>query len=281
MGSKKGNTGSAATATTLALFLVALTVFTVYIFVAKPIWSWFPPAINEIGHEIDRQFMRTLVITGVVFVLAQFGLAWVVFRYRTRGQRATYSHGNNVMEVIWTLATAILFIGLGIYAQRAWAEVRLKPAPPDAMRIEVIGQQFKWSFRLPGPDGKFGKYKFEAHPEQEFTRDPWVVDADDPDGKDDVILGPGSVFAVVVDQPVELLIRSKDVTHSFFVRELRLKQDAVPGMTVPLQFTATVPGEYQVVCAELCGQGHHLMGTFMKVLSREDYAAWLKDMTAE
>ncbi|MBI3485154.1 MAG: cytochrome c oxidase subunit II [Acidobacteria bacterium] len=223
MGSKKGNTGSAATATILALLLVALTVCTVYFFVAKT-W-WFPPAINEIGKDIDRQFMRTLVTTGVVFVLAQLGLAWAVFRYRARGQRATYSHGNNVMEVIWTLATAIMFIGLGILS--------------------------------------------------------WVVDPDDPDGKDDIILGPGSVIAVRVNEPVELLIRSKDVTHSFFVRELRLKQDAVPGMTVPLQFTATVPGEYQVVCAELCGQGHHLMGTFLKVLSREDYAAWLKDMTAE
>jgi len=278
---KKGNSGSTATAAILALLIVILTLWTVYIFVTKPIWSWFPPAINEIGHEIDRQFMRTLVITGVIFVLAQLGLAWVVFRYRSRGQRATYSHGNNVMEVFWTLATLIMFVGLGIYAQRTWAAVRLQPAPPDAMRIEIIGQQFKWSFRLPGPDGKFGKYKFEAHPEQEFTRDPWVVDADDPDGKDDLVLGPGSVFAVVVNQPVELLIRSKDVTHSFFVRELRLKQDAVPGMTIPLQFTATVPGEYQVVCAELCGLGHHLMGTFMKVLSQADYDAWLKDMTAE
>ncbi len=279
MGLKTGNTGSAATATMLALLLVVFTVFTVYFFVART-W-WFPPAINEIGHEIDRQFMRTLVITGIVFVLAQLGLAWAVFRYRARGKRATYSHGNNVMEVLWTLATAIMFIGLGILSQRTWADVRIKAAPPEAMRIEVIGQQFKWAFRLPGPDGKFGKYKFEAHPEQEFTRDPWVVDPDDADGKDDLILGPGSVIAVRVNEPVEMLIRSKDVTHSFFVRELRLKQDAVPGMTVPLQFTATVPGEYQVVCAELCGMGHHLMNTFLKVLSREDYDKWLKDMSAE
>lgn len=279
MGLKKGNSGSTATAAILALLIVILTVSTVYIFVVKK-W-WFPPAINAIGHEIDAQFMRTLYITGLVFVLAQLGLAWALFRYRSRGQKATYSHGNNTMEILWTLATAVMFIGLGIYSQRVWAEVRLRPAPADAMRIEVIGQQFKWSFRLPGPDGKFGKYKFEAHPEQEFTRDPWVVDPDDPDGKDDIILGPGSVIAVVVDRPVELLIRSKDVTHSFFVRELRLKQDAVPGMTIPLQFTATVPGEYQVVCAELCGQGHHLMGTFLKVLSQADYDAWLKDQTAE
>ncbi|MBI1749628.1 MAG: cytochrome c oxidase subunit II [Acidobacteria bacterium] len=279
MGFKKRNSGSAATATVLALLLLILTVSTVYYFVVQT-W-WFPPAINEIGKEIDRQFMRTLVITGVVFVLAQLGLAWAVFRYRSRGQRATYSHGNNAMEAVWTLATAVMFIGLGIYAQRAWAEVRFKPAPPEAMRIEVIGQQFKWSFRLSGPDGKFGKYKFEAHPEQEFTRDPWVLDPDDADGKDDIILGPGSVIAVPVNRPVELLIRSKDVTHSFFVRELRLKQDAVPGMTVPLQFTATVPGEYQVVCAELCGMGHHLMNTFLKVLSPEDYDKWLKDQTAE
>jgi len=273
---KRRNSGSTATALILALFLLFLTVSTVYFFVAKT-W-WFPEPINEIGKEIDRQFIRTLWITGVVFVLAQLGLGWALFRYRARrGQRASYSHGNNTMEVIWTLATLVMFVGLGIYAQRAWAEVRFKSAPADAMRIEVIGQQFKWSFRLPGPDGKFGKYKFEAHPDQEFTRDPWVVEASDPDGRDDIILGPGSVIAVPVNRPVELLIRAKDVTHSFFVRELRLKQDAVPGMTVPLQFTATQTGRYQVVCAELCGQGHHLMGTFLLVLSPEDYEKWLKE----
>jgi cytochrome c oxidase subunit 2 len=276
---KRKNSGSTAIAVVLALLLLVLTVSTVYYFVVKK-W-WFPTSITAIGNEIDAQFMRTLWITGVIFILAQLGLAWVVFRYRSRGQRASYSHGNNVMEVFWTLATFVMFVGLGLYAQRAWAEIRFHPAPPDAMRVEVIGQQFKWSFRLPGPDGKLGKYLFESHPDQEFTRDPWVVDPNDPDGKDDIVLGPGSVIAVPVNRPVELLIRSKDVTHSFFVRELRLKQDAVPGMTIPLHFTPTVIGDYQVVCAELCGQGHHLMGTFLKVLSPEDYQKWLKDLTAE
>ena len=276
---KHRESGSTATALILAIFLLVFTGVTVYLFMAK-IW-WFPPAINAVGKEIDRQFLRTLIITGVVFVLAQLGLGWVVFRYRSRGQRASYSHGNNVMEVVWTLATAVMFVGLGIYAERTWAEVRFHPAPPEAVRVEVIGQQFKWSFRLPGPDGQFGKYLFESHPNQEFTRDPWVLDPNDPAGKDDIVLGPGSVIAVPVNRPIELLIRSKDVTHSFFVRELRLKQDAVPGMTIPLQFTATQTGTYQVVCAELCGQGHHLMGTFLKVLTQEEYEKWLKEQAAE
>src|SRR5579871_186185 len=106
---KSAETGSTIAAFSMALFIVALTVITVYLFLTKP-W-WFPPAITDFGHQIDAQFARTLLITGVVFVLAQFGLAIAVFRFRDHGQKATYFEGNTTMEFVWTLATIVMFVG--------------------------------------------------------------------------------------------------------------------------------------------------------------------------
>ena len=226
MGKRKpGCTGSTTVASALAVFLLVFTGVTVFLFLAKP-W-WFPPAITDVGKLIDSQFHRTLVITGIVFVLAQVGLAWVVFRYRDQGQPAKHFEGNNAFEVGWTLATIVLFVGLGLYAEGAWASVHFQAASPGDMQIEVTGQQFTWNFRYAGPDGKFGKLKPTLV--SASTGNPLGLDRSDPDSKDDVV---SPVIGVPVNREVELLIRSQDVTHSFFVRELRLKQDAVPGMVI-------------------------------------------------
>jgi len=270
---KNSGTGSSTVAAILAVFLLIFTVSTLYVFVEK-VW-WFPAPITAFGREIDQQFDRTLIITGIVFVLAQLGLGWVVWRYRDRGRQAHYSEGNNVLEALWTVATFVLFVGLGIYAQRVWAEVHFRAASPGALQIEVTGQQFAWNFRYPGPDGKFGRL------------DPTLVNAsvgnplglvpDDPAGKDDVVV---PVMAVPVNREVELLIRSQDVTHSFFVRELRLKQDAVPGMLIRIHFTPTQVGQYEIACAELCGLGHYRMRSFLTVMSEADYQNWLREQAA-
>lgn len=267
----------------LALLLVILVVSTVYFFVART-W-WFPEPISEFGKEIDAQFMRTLAIAGLVFILSQLALAWIVVRYRARGQKASYSHGSNTMEVTWTLATIIMFIGLGIYGERAWADLHFRDPVPGAIQIEVIGEQFKWSFRLPGPDGQFGRYKSLDVVEKERAAGrrttTFDLDPEDPAGKDDLILPVGSNIAVPVNTPVQIYTMAKDVIHSFFVRELRLKQDAVPGLRVPIHFTATKTGRYEVACAELCGQGHHQMRAFLLVQTREEYDAWIKQLISE
>lgn len=266
-------TGSTTPAALFSLFLVALTAITVYLFVAKT-W-WFPPSITSFGHKVDQQFMRTLVITGIVFVLSQIALAYAIFRFRDRGQRARYVEGHQAMEVVWTLATLVLFVGLGIYARSAWADVHFRSAAPGAMQVEVTGQQFAWSFRYPGPDGKFGRLKPELV--NASGGNPVGLDPADPDGKDDVVV---PVMAVPVNREVELLIRSQDVTHSFFVRELRLKQDAVPGMLIRVHFTATQPGQYEIPCAELCGLGHYRMRSFLTVMSDADFQKWLQEQAA-
>jgi cytochrome c oxidase subunit 2 len=265
--------GSTSVALAMAVFLVLMTVITVYIFMAK-IW-WFPPAITGFGHEIDAQFMRTLIITGIVFVAAQFGLAIAVWRFRDQGQKATYFEGNNTMEIVWTLATIVLFVGLGLYARSAWAEVHFMGAQPGAMQIEVTAQQFAWNFRYAGPDGQFGRTKPERV--SASTGNPVGLDPTDPATKDDIV---APVIAVPVVREVELIIRSEDVTHSFYVRELRLKQDAVPGMEIHMHFTADVVGDYEIACAELCGLGHYRMHSMLSVLSEADFQKWLKDQEA-
>jgi cytochrome c oxidase subunit 2 len=252
---------------------VVFTLSTLYVFVKKT-W-WFPAPITSFGREIDQQFHRTLIITGIVFVLSQLGLAWAVFRYRDRGQRASHIEGNQVMEILWTTATLVLFVGLGIYAERAWAEVHFRPASPGALQIEVTGQQFVWNFRYPGADGKFGR--LDPKLVNASGGNPLGLDPGDPAGKDDVVV---PVMAIPVNREVELLIRSQDVTHSFFVRELRLKQDAVPGMLIRIHFTATQTGQYEIPCAELCGLGHYRMRSFLTVMSQADYDKWLREQAA-
>jgi cytochrome c oxidase subunit II len=270
---KNGEAGSTAVAFSLALLIVAFTLITVYLFVAK-VW-WFPAPITAFGYQIDAQFHRTLIITGIVFVLAQLGLAWVVFRFRDRGQRVNFFEGNTAMEVLWTLATVVLFVGLGLYGEHAWAEAHFQGAAPGALQVEVTGQQFAWWFRYAGPDGKWGLTKPELI--SASTGNPVGLDPKDPNTKDDAV---SPVMYVPAGHEVELLIRTQDVTHSFYVRELRLKQDAVPGMVIHMHFDATVPGQYEIACAELCGLGHYRMRSFLNVVSQEEFDKWMNDQEA-
>jgi len=266
----KSSRGSATTAVLFAIVLLLITFGTMYFFV-KRTW-WFPESITSIGNEIDAQFMRTLWITGVVFFLSQVALAWVIFRYRAKpAATAEYSHGNNTMEMVWTTATVILFVGLGFYAKDAWADMYWRGVGPGALTVEVTAQQFAWNFRYAGLDGQWGKIEVKNIDD---STNPVGLDPNDPAGKDDVV---AAVLTVPVDREVELLLRTKDVTHSFFVRELRFKQDTVPGMIIRMHFKAEKIGQYEIACAELCGLGHHRMRSFLRVVSAEEYDKWLAE----
>ncbi len=257
----------------LALTIWLITVVTAVAFIGR--YWWFPESAATHGGAVDGQFVITLAVTGVIFVLAQVALGYIIYRYRARpGGKAEHSHGNNTMEVVWTSATAILFFIMVLPGQWTWADLYIREAPADAVRIEITGQQFAWNMRYPGPDGKFGRTKPELI--DDSSGNPVGLDFDDPNAQDDLVL---PTMAIPVDRPIELLLRSKDVTHAFFVRELRIKQDTVPGLVVPLRFTANRTGQFEIACAELCGLGHHRMRSFIDVLSNEAYADWLAKMS--
>jgi cytochrome c oxidase subunit 2 len=252
----------------LAPVVWVLTVVICYFFIAKT-W-WFPPPINQHGIAYDAQFMRTLVVVGIIFFLAQFILGYVIVKFRNNGGRAAYSHGNNKLETIWTSATALLFLGLVIMGTKIWANVHFDEAPPDSMKIEVMAKQFAWSFRYAGADGKFG------HTELKLINDaagnPMGLDDKDPATKDDIV---SASLKVPVGKPIELVMHSRDVIHNFFVRELRMKQDIVPGMEIPIHFQADQVGVYEVPCSELCGLGHFQMRTTMTVMTQSDFDQWM------
>ena len=251
----------------LALLLLGVAGVSVALFWAH-VW-WLPADISTTGPALDRQLQLTLLVCAVLFVRAQGGLAWAVWRFRERtdGRKAHGRCGNGKLEAAWTLAATALFVGMGCAGYRAWAAMYLSPAPPNALRIEVQAEQFAYSFRYPGPDGAFGP----THPGKvdDAAGNPFGLDRErDRASKDDVVT---ATLGVPVNRPLELLLRSRDVVHSFDVRELRIQQDILPGTELPIHFTATHTGEYEIVCTQLCGLGHYRMRAFLKVMTEPDY----------
>lgn len=272
--SRKPSTGSAAPAVLFAIILLILVGSTLYFHIAKT-W-WFPPSITPVGNQIDHQFFITFVLTGIVFVLAQIALAWLIFRYRDHGQKAKFVRGNHALEIIWTTITLVIFVGLGIMAARAWGDVHFGGPAPGALQVEVTGVQFQWNFRYAGPDGKFGR--IDVKDIDASIGNPLGVDPNDPAGKDDIVVPD---LYLPVNRPIELMLRSQDVIHSFFVRELRIKQDAVPGLIIPIHFEIDKTGDYEVTCNQLCGLGHYHMHAMLHVLSQADFAQWEKKEEAQ
>lgn len=258
----------------VAIALWIITLVTAVLFAGR--YWWFPEVASEHGAAVDQQFVNTLIVTGVVFILAQLGLGYLSAHYRDRpGRVAHYTHGSGTLEVVWTLATTVLFFTLVIVGQNIWVDLYLRAAPADSVRIEITAQQFQWNVRYSGPDGRFGRTRPELI--NDGGGNFIGLDQEDPAAQDDLVIPE---MAVPVGRPVQVMLKSKDVTHSFFVRELRIKQDAVPGMEIPIHFRATRMGTYEIACAELCGLGHHRMRSTIAVLSEEDYANWLKERSA-
>ncbi|MEW6213165.1 MAG: cytochrome c oxidase subunit II [Acidobacteriota bacterium] len=258
----------------VAVVMWLLVIGTVLLFVGQQALlgdgrMWFPETISDIGKTIDEQFSRTLIVVGVAFVLSQVALGYVVFRFGRRGdERASYIHGSGKLEAVWTIVTAVVFITLAILAQVIWAKVHLKESSPDAVKVSVVAQQFQFNFHYPGADGVFGRT------EPKFINDSSLnyvgLDPSDASGKDDI---QTTTLVVPVDNPVDLTLRSKDVIHSLFIPALRFKQDTVPGLSIRMHFTARKAGKYEIPCAELCGQLHYNMKSFLLVIPKEEYQA--------
>ncbi|HEY0004434.1 MAG TPA: cytochrome c oxidase subunit II transmembrane domain-containing protein [Pyrinomonadaceae bacterium] len=250
----------------LAVLIWLLTLGSVWLFLSGK-W-WFPPSITEHGPAVDRQFLITIIVVGIAFTAAQVGLGYMVWRYRETagGERALYSHGNNRLEIIWTIITAAIFIGLAVMGQRVWAALHLNNAPPGSNRVEVVAQQFQWNFHYAGKDGQFGRTdaKFINDDNLNFVG----LDGTDPKAKDDVVT---TTLVIPVGRPTEFILRSKDVTHSLWIPQTRFKQDLVPGMTIPAYFKPVKAGRFELACAELCGMNHFKMKAYVLVLPEAEY----------
>jgi cytochrome c oxidase subunit II len=250
----------------LGLILLFLTLAGCLLFAFKP--AWFPLAITAEALAYDRQFAWTLWITGVIFVAAQILLAWTIVRGRKRPV-ASAANGNRPLELTWLTATTALFITLSVLGSRGWAKIPNRTVGEET--IEVDAHQFAWNFRYSGPDGRFG------HTAIGFVSDaggnPVGIDPKDPAGKDDIVTAG---LRIPARRNVLLLLRSRDVIHDFFVRELRTKQDIVPGMEIPLELRVETPGTYEIACAELCGLGHSQMRSVLIVMPGEEYDRWKK-----
>lgn len=256
----------------LAALLAALVVAAIFLFAAPP--AWFPSPISVLASAFDAQFHRTLWLTGFAFLAVQILLILIVLRFRRNGKAPAEFTGNRRLELLWTAVTALLFFGLALMGMPVFTVPRLGPELPGSEMIEVNAHQFAWNFRYPGPDGQFGRTDLRLI--SDAGGNPLGLDPSDPRGKDDIVV---STLRVPVGRDIVLTLKSRDVIHDFFVRELRVKQDVVPGMDIPYRFRADRTGTFEIACAELCGLGHSQMRAVMLVVPAADYDRWKKNPT--
>lgn len=250
----------------IAVALVLIVIGSVLFHFVSP-WWWTPIASNW-GY-IDDTIIITFWITGVVFAAVVLFTAYCVYRYRHKdGQRADYEPENKRLESWLAGLTAVGVVAMLTPGLFVWAQ--FIDVPPAAAEAEVLGQQWQWSYRLPGADGKLGK----ADAQLVSAANPYGINPDDPNGRDDVLI-EADYLHLPVDKPVRMLLRSLDVLHDFYVAEFRAKMDMIPGVVTYFWFTPTRTGQFEVLCAELCGTGHPYMRGGVVIDSEEAYLAWL------
>jgi cytochrome c oxidase subunit 2 len=242
-------------------FMVAPTTW----FWDKPMW--LPADYSEHGAEIDKLFYFILALTGVVFLATEFILFYFMWKYdaNTNKEPVIYSHGSHSLEIVWTIIPAATLLFIAIVQFNSWAEAKMQnpmygadgiAGTEDDMQptVEVTARQWEWRIRYPGEDGRLGT----------------------PDDIFDV-----NVLHVPANENVVVSLKSSDVLHSFFIPNLRVKQDAVPGMKIPVWFKVpredpNVPLDFEIVCAEHCGARHYAMKGRVVVQSPEEYASFLR-----
>lgn len=236
-----------------------------------------PLIASEHGAEVDRLMWLIHGLMAVLFIGWLVYYIYVLVRFReSKNPVADYkgvkSHVSSYLEAFVAMTEGVLLVGFAIPIWASWAGDY--PEPKDAIEIRLAGQQFAWNARYAGPDGKFGSQKMELAE----VGNPLGYDPEDADGKDDVDIV--NDLYVPVNKPIIVHVSSMDVIHSFAVRSLRVCQDATPGMSVPVSFTATEEGIYRITCAQLCGNLHFSMGGRLHVVSQEEYDAWLAEESA-
>jgi len=248
---------------------------------------WFPgEAASPLGQRIDDLFYMILIITTITFVGTQVALGYVLFRGAKETdegntKKAWFSHGSHDLEIIWSVVPALILLFIAFYQLDVWAEFRVKDAFPEEEMLgvlhrleqkrqpgdhtalaEVTARQFEWRIRYPGfdADGKLLPLMSEPQPTDLYTVNDLHLPA---------------------NAPVKVLLKSDDVQHSFFLPDLRVKQDAVPGLIIPVWFEANREDKFPLLCAELCGWGHYKMKAQLVAESEDDFLEYLHQLQDE
>lgn len=229
---------------------------------------WHTPIASNWG-SIDTALDVTLWICAAAFIALNLFLAWTLLRYRHRaGSRAHYEPENTALEKRLTFWTGIGIAGMLAPGLLAWNQY--VTVPKDAAVVEATGQQWQWGFRFPGADGVLGT----SNVSHITPENPFGINPADPYARDDILIESPELH-LPVGKPVKVILRSKDVLHDFYVPNFRAKMDLVPGIVTYLWLTPTRTGTYDVLCAELCGVGHHMMRGTVVVSNERDFRSWL------
>ena len=252
----------------IAIALVLIVIGSIWFHFWSP-W-WITPLASN-WSLMDDTLMITFVVTGFVFVAVNLFMAYALVRFRYRAdRRAKYEPENKKLELWLTGLTTVgivIMLAPGLIVLADFVHV-----PKNAAVVEAVGKQWQWNFRFPGKDGILGNSK----PQLISFQNPFGLNPDDPNGQDDVLIN-NSELHLPVDKPVQVLLRSKDVLHDFYVPHFRVKMDAVPGIITTLWFTPTKVGRFDIACAEYCGIGHHTMRGAVFVEDADTFQNWLDD----
>ena len=254
-------------------------------------WLGLPALASAHGGQIDSLIGWIHVFMLLLFVGWTGFLVYCLVRFRaSRNPVADYtgvtSHVSTYSEIGVAVVEAVLLIGFAI---PLWAaRVDERPPESESVVVQVTGEQFAWNMHYPGPDGVFGQTDINLI---DLQTNPLGLDRSDPAAMDDVTTL--NQLYLPVDTPIILMLKTKDVIHSFGVPELRVKQDAIPGLTVPMWFVPTVTTadmrtqkgnpdfQYEIACAQLCGLGHYRMRGFVTVETAEEFQQRMDQMVQE
>ena len=223
---------------------------------------WLPEDISKHGAVVDSLFMFILYLTGVVFIITGVILFWFLWKYdaEKNPEPVKYIHGSHTLEIVWSILPAVTLLFIAIYQMDAWADARMKYPKDESGKLDkpplvlVTGRQFEWYLQYAGADKKIGT-----------PDDVHVINE----------------LHIPVNEEVVIRIQTSDVLHSFFLPNMRIKQDVVPGMQQHVWFEAKKTGTFDIVCAELCGWGHYKMRGRMIVESKKDFETWMAGAVAE
>jgi len=250
----------------IAIALILLLIGSVLFYFLSP-WQLLPLASN--WDAIDTTISISFWVTGFVFTAVVVFMVYSILRYRyDERRRASYEPENKSLEAWLTGLTTLGIAALLAPGLIVWAD--FVTVPEDAHRVAVVGSQWHWQFRYPGEDGKLGT----VHVDHVDSGNPLGIAPDDPNGQDDIVIDR-PVLNLPVDRPVELVMTSRDVIHNFNLPNFRTKMDVLPGQMSYFWFTPTETGEFEAICAELCGIGHYSMRARLIVLEEDEFERWL------